>query len=222
MSKHEPSTGEPRQRARILLPSDPVRMPFHGLFEGLSIQADQDRVMGLPEHMNQIAQDLEDQANSIRLEMRKRRLEFTRSWREHERSQAERRKASDQGVDLDETVEAEIAWMEQNEAYMQALSDYTVYLQQQNARITELTRQINLRIVADTIIRIGKATPVLDKDTGDLYIDWSWPENELIPDPPDPRDREVMELFPDQVLSWMAGPALAEVRTQLQNPNSVA
>ncbi len=215
MNQHE---GVARRR-QLLLPSDPVAMPFHGPFEGLSIQADQDRSMSLPQRITELTADLQDKLAALRKEHARARIEFRKAWGDHERQADARRKAMESDDYEMGDLDSELAWLERNEEYMDAMRPYTQQLNTINHQMNDVRRQINLTIIEDTILRVGMAKPGRDRETGNKFIDWSWPEDRGM-EQPDFRSPETLADWPDTVLSWLAEDAQEAVRQQLQNPNS--
>lgn len=205
-----------RKRFSVLLPSDPVWLPFKGSFEGVAILADQDRVMGLGQRLLDIAGDLQDELDRLRAELSKHQVAFTRQWGPYEQDLRARARAEAAGDEYPGGMEAEVAWLEQGSLYRTAQLDYTRLLNATTRRMSEIRRQINLRIIEDTILRIGVAVKQRDPATGQVNITWSWPFDDP---PPDPQSPETFASWPDVVISWLAEEAQEEVQKQLRSPN---
>lgn len=216
MNETQSQAPKARRRFSVLLPSDPVPLPFGGSFEGLSAQYDQDRVMGLPEHLLEITGELQDALEAVRREQMQARLEHTKTWGAYERATFAR--ARDEEIDS-ESLEDQVARLSQSQEYNKALVEYTRGLNKRSSAMRDLRRQIDLAVIAHTMLRMGKAESKKDEE-GHRIIEWSWPFEDM--EAPNPQDPASFADWPSAVIEWLANGALDLVRKQLENPNSVA
>src|SRR4051794_14409275 len=102
-----------RKRFSVLLPSDPVWLPFGGSFEGGAILAGPDRVMGPGPRLVDIAGDPRDNRAHWRGELSKHRVASPRQWGSYEQDLRARARAVAAGDEYSGDLEAEVAWIEQ-------------------------------------------------------------------------------------------------------------
>lgn len=217
-----PDTGYPngqggaRRKINTILLSAPVHLPFAGDFELLYIQADQARAMDLRENLAEIAGELADRLSDARAGVFSKREAFAARWGAFEEWMDLRARAREEFADQDEYDRREADYQENRDAHQKDLDEYVSSIRRLAEIARDLNRQINLRIIAHAVTKIG-ALRKEKNDQGDWITVWHWPfEGE----PPNPQDPASWEGWPDAVLNWMAGDALLEVRGQLQNPNS--
>lgn len=199
-----------RSRFSGVLHSDPVPLPFGQDYSGLVAIYDQDRVMGLADHADELTAPLIARAEALRDQIQVAQNAFVARWRAPESDPTE------DPVPVRTLSSEEREIMRDDEAHVKATIDDLT------AEVRAVLDDLQFAVLDYVLVGVGVLVEEVDPATHEKVKTLRWPYPDQ--DAPDPHNPSSWVGWSKRVLAWLTdsapGGALALVREQLRSPFS--